>query len=71
MSASFFLRGIMGVALATGVIGVALLGIAFGYSLKPDAVLAFTTHRLFAPGLGCVIAGAFSGLLLMHIERAR
>jgi len=70
MPSDYLLKGVMGIALATGVIGIALLGIAFGYSLKPGALLAFTSHPLFAPGVGCVIAGAFSGLLLTQIRRA-
>lgn len=70
MSSTHFLRGIMGIALVAGIIGVVLLGIAFGYSPKPGTQAGFTVLQLFASGLGCVIAGAFSGLLLTHIQRA-
>jgi len=70
MSSSHFMRGIMAIALGAGLIGVALLGISFGYSLKPEAQFGFTAHPLFASGLGAVIAGAFSGLMLTYIRRA-
>ena len=60
----------MGIALAAGVIGIALLGIAFGYSPKPEVQSGFTMLQVFASSLGCMITGAFSGLLLTHVRRA-
>jgi hypothetical protein len=61
MSSGYLLKGVMGIALAAGVIGIAVLGIAFFWP---------TSHPFSAPGFACVIAGAFSGLLLTQIRRA-
>jgi hypothetical protein len=48
---------LQGLGLGGVLIGIGLLGLAFGYSLKVDATTAMTGHPLFAVGRDCAMTG--------------
>lgn len=53
-----------GMSAAASLIGLALLGLCFGASMRSDAPIAMTEHALFLPGLICVAAVALPLVLL-------
>lgn len=56
-------QALMSLSAVSVLIGLALFGIAFGYSLKSE--LTMREHMLFIPGIFCVAVGSFSILITM------
>jgi len=54
-----------GILVATGLIGIALIGVAFGHQLRVGDLSSITGHPLSAAGMHCLTSSAIGGLLLL------
>lgn len=54
----------VGILFASALIGIALIGLAFGQSLKVGNVLSMSDHPLFRAGVQCLTTSAVCVLLL-------
>jgi hypothetical protein len=59
----------IGILLAAALIGVALIGLAAGQSLRVGQLLAMGQHPLFGAGTQCLVASAVCAVLLAGGKR--
>lgn len=52
-------------------IGIGLLGLTWGQSLRPEVEAGMAAHALFEPALGCVLAGVVLFALVRGLASAR
>lgn len=55
----------VGFLFAVAVIGVALIGLAFGHALRLGSLASMTQHPLFRVGTDCLSASVVCALLLL------
>jgi len=60
-------HALVSIVLAAGIAGVALLGLAFGHSLRIGDLSAVNRHPLFATGVECVTSSIVCVLLSLGI----
>lgn len=53
--------------LVAGLIGLGLLGLAFGHSLKPDTQWTMSQHPLFDTGMACLATSIVCSILLFRV----
>jgi hypothetical protein len=59
----------LGILMAAGIIGIALIGVAFGHSFRVGRISSLSQHPLFGAGLQCLGASVVCGLLLLGASR--
>lgn len=64
-------KALTAMVLTAGVVGIALMGFAFGNSLKPDASTTFLQHPLLHTGIACVTSAIVCWVLILGNVRRR
>jgi hypothetical protein len=59
----------LGIVVAAGLIGIALVGVAFGHSFRVGRISAIGQHPLFSAGAQCLTSSVVCGFLLLGAGR--
>lgn len=59
----------LGILIAAGLIGIALIGVAFGHSLRVGRLWSISQHPLFGAGVQCLTSSVVCCFLLLGTGR--